>query len=160
MAGYSFIVFVIYFGIVLYIIPKSGFEFDIYKIKFRLFPHWFKTIALFWIVFSILIYILFSSSIEKSNEYLVCAINLALFVFLFSKQKNEDEFSEQIRFKSFTYSFAYFVALTGAFGAISINQNETHSILNNFNLHVLVGVSMLMSLLYFYITLYKMKKEI
>lgn len=160
MEVYSLIILFIYMVLVIYIIPKRGLEFDLYKIKFRLFPHWFKIIAIMWIVITIVVAILFSNSLENSDEYLVSAINLSLFIFLFSKQKYEDEFSEQIRFKSFTYSFVYFVALAGAFGSMSINQNESQSILNNLNLHVLVGVSMLMSLLYFYITMFKFRKVI
>jgi hypothetical protein len=157
MKGFSFIVFFVYIVLVIYILPKRM-EFDLYKLEFRLFPHWFKIFALAYIVLSAIIALLFSSSIEKSDEYLISSINLSLFVILFSKQKHEDEFSEQIRFKSFTYSFVVFLALAGAFGAISINQNETRSILSNFNLHLLVGLSMFMSLLYFYITLFKSRK--
>ncbi len=158
MEVFSLIVLVVYIGLIIYIIPKRGLEFDLFQVKFRLLPHWFKIVSVVWIVVSIIVAILFSNLLEKSDEYLVSAINVSFFILIFSKQKNEDEFSEQIRFKSFTYSFGYFIALAGAFGAISINRNESGFILNNFYLHVLVGVSMLMSLLYFYITIYKFRK--
>ncbi len=154
MEIFSLVVLFVYLGLIVYIIPKRGLEFDLFQVKFSLLPHWFKIVSVVWIVVSLIVAILFSSLLEKSDEYLVSALNLSLFILIFSKQKNEDGFSEQIRFKSFTYSFVSFIALTGAFGAISINRNESGFILNNLYLHLLVGASMLMSLLYFYITIY------
>ncbi|MCF6331967.1 MAG: hypothetical protein L3J11_01675 [Draconibacterium sp.] len=158
MEIFSLVVLFVYLGLIVYIIPKRGLEFDLFQVKFSLLPHWFKIVSVVWIVVSIIVAILFSSLLEKSDEYLVSALNLSLFILIFSKQKNEDEFSEQIRFKSFTYSFVSFIALAGAFGAISINRNESGFIFNNLYLHLLVGASMLMSLLYFYITIYKFRK--
>jgi hypothetical protein len=52
------------------------------------------------------------------------------------------------------------LALAGAFGAGSLWRPDGSFVLNNFFLHVFVGSSMLVSLTYFYVTLYKMKKEI
>jgi len=156
---YSLIVFLAYMGLIFFIIPRAGLDFDLNEVKFRLLPHWVKTVAIVWIVISVVTALFFLNSIENWDEYFVSGINLALFVLIFSKQKQEDEFSTQIRFKSFTYSFVSFIAVAGAFGAISINDNDTGFILNNLFLHVLVGASMLIALIYFYVTIYKLKKE-
>jgi hypothetical protein len=109
---------------------------------------------------SIIITVFIFQTFEKWKDFLVVIINLSLFITIFSKVKNEDEYSEQIRFKSFTYSFVTFLALAGAFGAGSLWRPDGSFVLNNFFLHVFVGSSMLVSLTYFYVTLYKMKKEI
>ena len=146
-------------GLILYIIPRQGLRFDLNEARFRLLPHWFKFFSFAWLFSVVILAILFSNTIEKWSEYLVSSINFALFVFLFSKQKNEDEFSSQVRFKSITYSFVSFIAMVGAFGAISINLNESGSILNNLNIHILLGASLLIALLYFYVTIYKLSKE-
>ena len=157
MEGYDLIVLLIYIGLTIYIIPKSGVQFDLYRIRFRLLPHWFKFLAIIWILISVVGAFIISGKEEKWVEYLNSSIDLALYVLIFSKQKEEDEFSEFIRFRSVTYSFVSLIAIIGAFGAIDI-KNEI-DILNTLNLHLLMGVTLLTSLLYFYITLYRFKKS-
>ena len=158
MAWFSLLMLVIYISLITVIIPKSAFDFDLYKIKFRLLPYWFKALSIVLITVALVIY-LFNSEFEKALAYLQSSINLALFVFLFSKQKSEDEYTEQLRIKSFTYSFVSFVALVGAFSAIDINTSDSSFIINRFALSLLIGASLLMTLIYFYVTLYKLKKE-
>jgi hypothetical protein len=158
MAWFSLVFFVAYMMLLMRIIPKSGFDFDLFEIKFRLLPYWTKLVSVLLVLIALRIY-LFNFEVEKSEEYLISSINMALFLFLFSKQKNENEYTQQVRFKSFTYSFVSFVALIGAFSAIGINASYSTFIADNFMLSVLVGSSLFMSLLYFYITLYKGKKE-
>jgi hypothetical protein len=154
------LVFFIYLVLALYLVRKSSLTFDLYKLHLKLFPYWFKIIALVLILISIIITVFIFQTFEKWKDFLVVIINLSLFITIFSKVKNEDEYSEQIRFKSFTYSFVTFLALAGAFGAGSLWRPDGSFVLNNFFLHVFVGSSMLVSLTYFYVTLYKMKKEI
>lgn len=158
MVWYSLIIFVTYIILIITIIPKSGFDFDLFKIKFRLLPYWFKAVSVILIIVSLVIY-LFNTEFEKALAYLQSTINLALFVFLFSKQKSEDEYIEQLRIKSFTYSFVSFVALVGAFCGIDINTTDSGFIIDRFALSLLIGLSLLMALIYFYVTLYKLKKE-
>ncbi len=143
----------------MYVIPKSGFEFDMNRIKLRLYPNTFKFIAIGWIVISIILAVVFQNSSPRIGEYLLSSINLSLFVFVFSKQKSEDEFSEQVRFKAVSYSFITFVAMAGAFGSISIRESESKSVFDNLLLQILMVTVLLMTILYFYITIYKVRKE-
>lgn len=149
--------FVAYIMLIIIIIPKSGFDFDLFEIKFRLLPYWTKWVSILLVLIALIFY-LFNFEVEKSRDYLISTINMALFLFLFSKQKNEDEYTQQVRFKSFTYSFVSLVALIGAFNAIGINASDSNFIVDSFMLSTLIGGSLVMSLLYFYITLYKVKK--
>ncbi len=159
MSIFSVIIFFVYMGLIIYIIPRAGLGFDLNEAQLSLLPYRFKLVAIAWFFASVIIALIFSNSIEKWDEYLVSCINLSFFVLIFSKQKSEDEFSTLIRFKSFTYSFVSFISMAGAFGAVGINQSESGFILNNLNIHLLVGVSMLIALLYFYVTIYKFSKE-
>lgn len=116
-------------------------------------------ISLGWLVFALVAWFLMKEDQPNRDAYLVSAINLSLFVFLFSKQKHEDEFSAQIRFKSLAYSFVYFLAMVGAFGALDIYDNNGSKMLNPLNLQILIGAAMFSTLLYFYITVYKIRKS-
>lgn len=159
MEIYRFVVFLLFIGGVMYVIPKSGFEFDLYRIKLRLYPNKFKLIAIGWIIISILLAIFFRNTNHRSGEYLLSSINLSLFIFVFSKQKSEDEFSEQVRFKAVSYSFITFVAMVGAFGVISIGGAESNKGFDNLLLQILMGSALLMAAFYFYVTIYKVRKE-
>jgi hypothetical protein len=136
MEAYSIIVFCIYIGLLAYIIPSSALSFDLYERKFRLLPN----------------------SIENKNEMVISVFNLALFLVFFSKQKTEDEFSEQVRFKAFAYSFVSFVAMCCALGASRINDSGNRD-WSNFIIQAFMGGGLLIATLYFYFTLYKLRKE-
>lgn len=158
MIAYSIIIFFVYFGLLIYIIPSSGLAFDLYERKFRLLPYWFKIVALIWFVLAVVLTLLFKDSIPKWEELLFSNLNFSLFVSFFSKQKYEDEFSEQIRFKAFTYSFIGFVAMIGALGAFYIADSDSSN-WSNFLVQGFMGGGLLVATLNFYFTLYKAKKE-
>jgi hypothetical protein len=158
MKEYSFLVFVAYMMIIVRIIPKSAFEFDLHKINFNLLPYRTRFVSVGIGVVAPILYMI-NIHEEKALEVLISFIHLALFIFLFSKQKNEDEFSENVRLKSFTYSFVSFAGLIGMFSVLDIHNAGTKPILDSLMLGVLLALSFLMSLLYFFITLYKLKRE-
>lgn len=157
MGAYNLIVFCVYIGILIYIIPTQWLTFDLYERKFRLLPNWFKILALVWLLVAVVIILVFKASLPKWDELLLSNINISLFIFFFSKQKEEDEFSEQIRFKAFTYSFVSIVAMFGAFGTKGFS--ETDGSWSNFMLHGIFSGGLLIATLYFYFTVYKLKKE-
>lgn len=161
MVAYSIVAFLLYFGLLIYIIPSSGLDFDLYERKFRLFPSWFKLIAFVWFLIAVILILVFKDSIPKWKELIFSNLNFSLFVSFFSKQKYEDEFSEQIRFKAFTYSFIGFVAMIGAFGAFgafNIANNDADG-WSNFLVQGYMGGGLLIATLYFYFTIYKIRKE-
>ncbi|AHW61512.1 hypothetical protein SAMN05444285_1377 [Draconibacterium orientale] len=158
MEAYSIIVFCIYIGLLAYIIPSSALSFDLYERKFRLLPNWFKAVALIFTIVALLAILIFRNSIENKNEMVISVFNLALFLVFFSKQKTEDEFSEQVRFKAFAYSFVSFVAMCCALGASRINDSGNRD-WSNFIIQAFMGGGLLIATLYFYFTLYKLRKE-
>lgn len=157
MVVYGIVVLIIYLGLLIYILPAEGMTFDLYERKFRLLPYWFKIIAICWLIISLVLILVFQGSIAKWGELLLSNFNISLFIFFFSKQKNEDEFSEQIRFKAFTYSFVTLVGMIVAIGAITMTDEE--SIWSNFLVQGYFGGGLLIATLYFYFTVYKLRKE-
>lgn len=158
MAWFSLLVLVTYMMLVITIIPKSAFEFDMYKLKIRLLPFQSKLISVCLLLLIFSTSLIFKNQIENLDQFLISGINLSLFIFLFSKQRYEDEYIEQIRFKSFAYSFISFLSFVLGFSTIGIGNPDSQYIINNLILNVFIGSSMFISLLYFYITLYKTKK--
>lgn len=157
MVTYGICVFLLYLAMIIYILPSFGVDFDLYERKFRLLPYWFKYISIAWLLFAIIVLFVFRQSLPKWNELLLSNFNIALFMLYFSKRKNEDEFSEQLRFKAFTYSFVAFVAICGGLGAMNItDKNGSWS---NFIIHGYFGGGLLVATLYFYFTVYKLRKE-
>ncbi len=158
MEAYSIIVFCIYIGLLYYIIPSSALNFDLYERKFRLLPHWFKLVGLIFTTVALLAIFIFQNSIVNKDEMIISVFNLALFLVFFSKQKTEDEFSEQVRFKAFSYSFVGFVTMCCALGASRINDSDGRE-WSNFIIQAFIGGGLLIATLYFYFTLYKLRKE-
>jgi len=76
---------------------------------------------------------------------------------VFSKEKYEDEFSEQIRIKAFIYAFISIVIL---FGAVNINReiSEILFLNSNITLQIFLGISLLYALIYFYVSKYIFSK--
>ncbi|WP_297090874.1 hypothetical protein [uncultured Draconibacterium sp.] len=157
MKIYSIISFCIYIGLLLYIIPSSALSFDLYERRFRLLPNWFKTVAIIFTALALLALLIFKDAIANMNEMLISVFNLALFVTFFSKQKTEDEYSEQLRFKAFTYSFVSLVALIFALSTMRITGSDG-GCWSNFIVQSFMGGGMLIATLYFYLTLYKLRK--
>jgi len=158
MVVYSIVIYFIYFGLLIYIIPSSALNFDLYERKFRLLPSWFKLISIFWLVLAIIAVVVFRDAIPNRKEVLISVFNFSLFITFFSRQKFEDEFSEQIRFKAFTYSFVSFVAVIGALSVGRIADLEGRE-WSNLIVQGFMGGGLLVATLYFYFTLYKFRKE-
>ncbi|WP_321376128.1 hypothetical protein [uncultured Draconibacterium sp.] len=158
MIIYSILLFCIYIGLLAYIIPSSALSFDLYERKFRLLPNWFKSGALIFMIVAIIAVFILKDSIENQWETIFSIFNFVLFVTFFSKQKTEDEFSEQVRLKAFTYSFVSFVAMVCAFGAVHVADSDGGN-WSNFIIQAFMFGGLLIATLYFYFTLYKLRKE-
>jgi hypothetical protein len=136
MEWFSLIVFSIYMGVLYHLIKsKHTLQYYTSQIRFTLLTYWFKVISVGWIIVVLISTMLFRELLVNWEELTLININLALFVFLFSKQNVEDEFSEQIRLKSFTYSFVSFVALFSTFNALEIGNSGKDSLWDSFTCH-------------------------
>jgi len=154
-----YIIVVFYFVLFGYLFPKSGTTYDLFKLRLNLYPYWMKFVSIA-LIFSCLIMILvIDNFLDERVQTFIAIVNLSLFIFVFSKEKYEDEFSEQIRFKSFTYAFLTFLAFAGVFGVACIGNLDTVYFGNNLFIQIMIGVSLLVSLTYFYYTKYRLQKE-
>jgi len=152
---FRLVMFFLYFGCLIYIIPSSGLAFDLYERKFRLFPYWFKLIAIMWLIISLGLILILRDIYWR--EFLISNLNFSLFISFFSKQRFEDEFSDLIRLKAFTYSFVSVVAMIGAFsfnGHILDGKGSTY-----FFVQLFLGSGLIIATMYFYFTLYKFRNE-
>jgi len=148
------ILYVFLFG---YLFPKTGTTYDLFSLRLDLYPHWMKYISLVLFLVFVVLIIVIDEFTEEWASILIVSTNLCLFLLVFSKEKFEDEFSEQLRFKSFTYSFLTFLISAGVFGIVSLGNIEIF-IPNLLFIQILIGVSLAFSLIYFYYTKYRSQK--
>ena len=159
LAAFRFVILVIYILLFGYLFPKSGTTYDLFKLRLNLYPYWTKFSSVFLIITSIILVIITHEYFEEWKSFLLTILNLSLFMLVFSKEKYEDEFSEQMRFKSFTYAFITFLVFAGIYGAISIGRPNSVFFLNYVYIQAMTGLFLLVSLTYFYYTKYKFIKE-
>lgn len=149
---FKFFILILYLFLFGYLFPKSGTTYDLFKLRLDLFPYWMKYVSLvLFIVFLLLVLAIDEFALEW-KAILISSANLCLFLLVFSKEKYEDEFSEQLRFKSFTYAFLSFLMFVAAFGVISIGNLDSVYVPNSLFIQMLIGVSLAFSLIYFYYT--------
>jgi len=158
LSNIRFIIVVFYIILFAYLFPKSGTTYDLFKLRLRLYPYWMKFVSIALILSCLIIIVVIDNFLDERIQTFIAIVNLSLFVLVFSKEKYEDEFSEQIRFKSFTYAFLTFLAFSGVFGAASIGKLESVYIPNSQYIQVMIGLSLLVSLTYFYYTKYRIQK--
>ncbi len=144
-----------------WLLPLSGKSFDVLKLRLDLFPNWFKFIALGWVLLTLALTIIVFYLDEKWEYFLVVNLNFSFFLLLFSKEKEEDEFSEQIRLKAFLYAFITYLTIIILFGAVygSPSMSEISFVNSNIVLQIFLGVALLSALVYFYVSKYKFSKE-
>lgn len=159
---YPIVLAVVFTFLIGWLLPKSGKSYDVFRLRLDLFPYWFKWLGAGLIVVSVCITLLLFRLEESRNHFLLANINFALFLILFSKERKEDEFSEQIRLKAFVYAFISFVAILIIYGALKGSKVFTSFIMKD-DVFVLIflGIALVSALSYFYTTKYlSNKKEI
>ncbi len=144
-----------------WLLPLNGKTFDVLKLRLDLFPSWFKFISGGWILLTLILIVFIFDSNEKWEYFLMVNLNFSFFILFFSKEKDEDEFSEQIRMKAFIYAFISFISIVIMFGAFngSTMISELSFISSTIVYQVFLGVAWISALVYFYISKYKFSKE-
>lgn len=143
-----------------WLIPKKGNGFDLLQVRLDLFPRWFKLASTIWALIAAVLVVFIFRATEGVEYFLVGNLNIALFLFYFSKEKNEDEYSEQLRLKAFFYSFISFVGVLIIVGALEGSNLSVPSFLGeHIFVQLLLGVALISALSYFHFTLYKSSKE-
>ncbi len=112
LVGYIFIAF--------YLFPPGRRPLDVFKLNPKLLPNWTKIVAIIWIVF-VIIHAYFIRRIEwTENHFLLVGVNIGLVILCFSKDKSEDEFSMQIRWRAMYVSTISLFVFMGIAGAIRV----------------------------------------
>lgn len=156
---FRFCILISYICLFGYLFPKSGTTYDLFRLRLDLYPHWMRYFSVILLLAFLVLTIVIDELTREWKAILVASINLCLFLFVFSKEKHEDEFSEHIRFKSFTYAFLSFLPFAGAFGIASIGNIDKVYIANPLFIQIMIGVSLVFSLVYFYYTKYRLLKR-
>jgi len=152
------ILFVFLFG---WLVPKTGKTHDIFKMQLDLFPVWFKFVSIIWILITVLLTIFVFRQVEKWAYFLVVNLNFASFIFFFSKDKVEDEYSEQLRLKAFYYAFISFAVFSIMYGAIKGSHLEIPEFFGEYLfVQIFLGVALLTTIFYYYITKYKLFNKV
>lgn len=143
-----------------WLLPKSGKTYDVFKLHLDLFPHWFKKMGVAWFIATFLIVLFVLDFKDSGLCFLLANANFSLFVILFSKEKQEDEFSEQVRLKAFVYAFISFVGVIILYGAIKESSLVIPEVFSSFAfVLIFMGIALFVSLMYFYTTIYLSKNQ-
>jgi len=153
------IVFSCYFLIAFYLYPPGLRQVDVFKLNPKLLPFWSKFIALIWIIF-VIIHAYFIRRIEwTENYFLLVGVNLGLVIITFTKDKLEDEFSIQIRWKAMYSAMISFFIFIGLGGSIRIISPDIKFENGFYFLFMLLNASLIVNITYYYISKYKLKRE-
>lgn len=159
MKTFGVIILVSYVLIAFYIFPPRRRPFDVFKLNPNLLPYWSKFVAVIWIVFVIL-YVYFIHRIEwVENYFLLVGVNLGLIVVIFSKDKLEDEFSMQIRWRAMYVSMISFFVFVGIAGAVRVLLPEYNFQNGFYFLFMWLNSVLTVNISYYYITKFRIRSE-
>jgi len=152
------IIIISYFFILLRFFPFGRRTLDVFKLSPHLLPYWWKFIGIGWILFVFIYSILEGSFNPSSNTFLLSGMYFGLIQIAFSKEKQEDEFAEQIRVKAMYLTVISLFFLAGIYSSFEIIEPNSFSA-NSFTwFMMLLNASLIVYLGYFYFTKYGLKK--
>lgn len=143
-----------YIAIMGFVLPGATVGTDIFKVKIRLLPYWFKFVSFVWF-FAVLCYSIQYVAVRfLENNFLVTGINLALLLIAVSRDKKEDEFSNQIRLRSMYLSAILLFYLTGfSMSLLILSPNLTPGLKPSIIMMILNG-ALLVYLTNYYLSKY------
>lgn len=151
MKTLGYLLFAGYIFIAMFLKPPGNKPFDVFKIHPRLLPYWTKFIGIAWIAFVLIHAYLIRRIPWNENDFLLVGFNFGLIVLCFSKSKQEDEFSTQIRWRAMYLSVISFFTFCGIGGTLKILMPK-----NDFNgfyyLFMLLNATLIVNIVYYYST--------
>ena len=160
------VTWIFYLALAVFVLPPFTVRSDIFKPHIRLMPYWFKYVSFLWLCFIILFSFIVNSQTEAvqiesllfTNNFLSMGINLSLLVIATSKDKIEDEYSNQIRLRSMYLSAIWLFIFSGVFiSVVRGSTNSTRATALDFWLIVLNG-TLLVYLTNYYLSKYYFNK--
>lgn len=149
----------LYLVLFIYLLPKSGATYNLFKIKLNLFPHWVKMISFVLVLISFALAVYMYHKVDYWNYIFILNLNFSLFLMLFSRVKEEDELTEFLRFRALTFAFITLLVLTGAYGFLSVGRYMNIFGLNYLYIQGFTGLALFVAVVYFHFTKYKSAKE-
>ena len=144
-----------YLGISLRLFPAGNKSFDVFKLHPRFLPSKAKYVGLLWILF-IFVYSAITSDLNPStNRVLLVGVNFGLVIIIFSKEKNEDEYSNHIRLKAMYVAIVSMFLLAGVFSSFELINPDSFS-KNAYTSYMMIfNATLIVYLIYFYFTKYR-----
>jgi hypothetical protein len=148
-----------YLLIAFYLYPPGLRPIDVFKLSPKLLPFWTKFIALIWIVF-VIIHAYFIRRIEwTENYFLLVGVNLGLVIITFAKDKIEDEFSIQIRWRAMYSAMISFFVFIGLGGSIRVISPDLKFHNGFYFLFMWINAALTVNIVYYYFSKYKLKRD-
>ena len=159
MKTIGLILLVAYLIIMWHLFPNGRKSLDVFKLNPVLLPSWWKLVGLGWLTFVIVYSIMEGNLNPTTNTFLLTGLYFGLLLITFSKEKNEDEFSAQIRIKAMYISI---ITLFFAVGMLSCLSIATPASFKDFPIQILIMMFnsvLIVYLAYFYWTKYGFKRK-
>ncbi len=153
------IVIISYLVIFVRILPTGKSKMDVFERHPLLLPFWWKFIGIGWILF-VFGYSIFQRNFNPgTNTFLLSGMYFGLIQIAFSKEKQEDEFAEQIRVKAMYLTVISLFLLAGIYSAYEIIEPNSFSANSFIWFMMLLNASLIVYLGYFYFTKYRTLKK-
>ena len=160
MEIFYFIMMATYLALMVFVLPSVTVGTDIFKVHIRLLPYWVKFISLGWLVSVVCYSYLFNNAMEVTpmgghfiGKFLATGINLGLMLMAVSRDKKEDEYSNQIRLRSMYLSAILLFLLSGVFISCLMGSSNSTS-----EAGIMFFVMILNGVLLVYLTNYYLSK--
>ena len=153
------IVIISYLVMLVRMLPAGKGKMDVFERIPLLLPYWWKFVGIGWLLF-VFAYSIFQGNIDPSkNTFLLSGIYFGLLQIAFSKEKDDDEFAEQIRMKVMYISIISFFILAGIYSAYEIIEPNSFSENAFIWFMMLLNATYILYLSYFYFTKYRTLKN-
>ncbi|MDX8340621.1 hypothetical protein SLH46_15595 [Draconibacterium sp. IB214405] len=153
------IVIISYFIVLLRFFPFGRRTLDVFNLSPHLLPFWCKFVGMGWLLFVFCYSIIQGDTNPSTNPFLLSGIYFGLLQIAFSKEKNDDEFAEQIRMKAMYISMISFFFLAGIYSGYEIIEPNSFSENSFVWFMMLLNATFIVYLSYFYFTKYRSLKN-
>lgn len=164
METWEVIMLITYATLMVLVLPSVTVRVDIFKTHIKLLPYWVKFIGLGWMVSVICYSWLYSGTVVSPpgrpfiSEFVAIGINLGLLLMAVSRDKKEDEFSNQIRLRSMYLSSILLFLFSGILISGSMLSSESTSKNGNWFLVMTLNGALLVYLTNYYLSKYFMNR--
>lgn len=142
-----------------HLFPKGRNSLDVFKLNPVLLPNWCKFTGLAWIAFVFIYSITEGNFNPSTNNFLLAGMYFGLLQIAFSREKNEDEFSSQIRIKAMYISIISIFIIVGYISSISITAQDSLKDFSFQFIMMMFNAVLIVYLAYFYWTKYGFKRN-